>query len=113
MSWGPKNPELESQESTPTWSPVNTTLNIKIIVLKSCVNLARRFPRTEIGVKAGQKQQDGKPIQWTCGGEMVKYFCSNLERLSPGHIWSQVVTKISVDIKDLKNYGLDDYYFSL
>ena len=60
-----------------------------------------------------QLEQDGKPIQWTCGGEMVKHFCSNLERLSPGHIWSQVVTIISVGIKDLKNDGLDDYYFSL
>ena len=33
--------------------------------------------------------------------------------VTPGHIWSQVVTIISVDIKDLKNDGLDDYYFSL
>ena len=47
-----------------------------------------------------ERKQDGKPIQWTCGGEMVKYFCYNLERWSPGHMWSQVVTIISVDIKD-------------
>ena len=44
---------------------------------------------------------------------MVKYICSNFERLSPGNIWSQVVTIISVDIKDLNNDGLDDYYCSV
>ena len=61
-------------------------------------------------VYAKLNKQDGKPIQWTCGDEMVKYICSNFERLSPGHIWSQVVTIISVDMKDLNNDGLDDYY---
>ena len=32
--------------------------------------------------------------------------------VTPGHMWSQVVTIISIDIKDLNNDGLD-YYFSL
>ena len=26
-------------------------------------------------------KQDGKPIQWTCGGEMVIYFCSTFDRM--------------------------------
>ena len=39
---------------------------------------------------------------------------SNLVTLvTPGNIWSQVVTIISVDIKDLNNDGLDDDYFFL
>ena len=33
--------------------------------------------------------------------------------VTPGNIWSQVVTIISVDIKDLYNDGLDDYYCSV
>ena len=39
--------------------------------------------------------------------------CNLVTLVTPGHIWSQVVSIISVDIKDLKNDGLDDYYFSL
>ena len=39
--------------------------------------------------------------------------CNLVTLVTPGHVWSQVVTIISVDIKDLKNDGLDDYYFSL
>ena len=40
-------------------------------------------------------QQDGKPIQWTCGRNVVKYFLSWCFYVSSGHIgptWSLVVT---------------------
>ena len=39
--------------------------------------------------------------------------CNLVTLVTPGHIWSQVVTIISVDIKDLNNDGLDDYYCSV
>ena len=39
--------------------------------------------------------------------------CNLVTSVTPGHIWSQVVTIISADIKDLNNDALDDYYFSL
>ena len=39
--------------------------------------------------------------------------CNLVTLVTPGHIWSQVVTIISVDIKDLNTDGLDDYYCSV
>ena len=39
--------------------------------------------------------------------------CNLVTLVTPGHTWSQVVTIISVDIKDLNNDGLDDYYCSM
>ena len=39
--------------------------------------------------------------------------CKQVTLVTAGHSWSQVVTIISVDIKDLYNDGLDDYYCSV
>ena len=38
-------------------------------------------------------KQDGKPIQWTCGGERVKYFCSTFEIVTP---WLKLKTENSI-----------------
>ena len=39
--------------------------------------------------------------------------CNLVTLVTPGHIWSQVVTIISVDIRGLINDGPDDYYCSM
>ena len=44
---------------------------------------------------------------------MIISFCNLVTLVTPGHRWSQVVTIISVDIKELNNDGLDDYYCSV
>ena len=44
---------------------------------------------------------------------LIIALCDMVTLFTPGHLWSHIVTVVTVEVKDLNNNGLDGYYGSM